>query len=102
MSPEVQWGLIQQYCKVCNLPEPLKYVDTATSGKIPLREREAGSVLCASLKKGDHLVIVRLDRAFRKASDCLLMLDECERLGVHLHVCDLLGMPIDLTKAVGK
>jgi DNA invertase Pin-like site-specific DNA recombinase len=77
-------------------------VDPATSGKILLREREAGSVLCRSLKKGDHVVIAKLDRAFRRLSDCCVMLEDFERRGVHLHVCNLLGGAIDLSKPIGR
>jgi DNA invertase Pin-like site-specific DNA recombinase len=60
----------------------------AASGKIPITERKAGSELCARLKKGDTVIVAKVDRAFRKLSDCVLMLDRWERLGVALVLCD--------------
>lgn len=59
-------------------------------------------MLCQSLKKGDHVVIAKLDRAFRRLSDCCVMLEDFERRGVHLHVCNLLGGAIDLSKPIGR
>ncbi len=60
----------------------------AQSGKIPLPERKAGKELCARLKKGDLVIIAKVDRAFRKLSDCVVMLDRWERVGVSLLMCD--------------
>jgi DNA invertase Pin-like site-specific DNA recombinase len=73
----------------------------AQSGKIPLPERKAGSTLCGRLKKGDILIVAKVDRAFRKLSDCVIMLDRWERLGISLVLCDfpMLG---DLSNPFGK
>jgi DNA invertase Pin-like site-specific DNA recombinase len=67
-----------------------------------IREREDGARLVANLKRGDHVVIAKLDRAFRRLSDCVIMLDQFERLDVHLHVCNMLGGSIDLSKPIGR
>ena len=113
-SPEIQQETIRAYCQAHGLlvrhdygkgvswEEPYWYIDPATSGKVMLRDREAGRVLCKSLRKGDHVVIAKLDRAFRRLSDCVQMLDEFTRLGVQLHVCNLMGGAIDLSSPMGR
>lgn len=101
-SPEIQWDTITKYCEHNKLGPPLKYADPGVSGKKPLREREAGSRLCCNLKRGDHVVISKLDRAFRSLSDCVIMLDEFIRMDVHLHVCNIMGAPMDLSSSVGR
>ncbi len=73
----------------------------AQSGKVPLPERKAGRELCARLRQGDLVVIARVDRGFRKLSDCVLMLDRWERLGVSLLLCDF-PMISDLANPFGK
>lgn len=82
--------------------EPLWYSDPATSGKVPIDQREAGQVMCRALRRGDHVVIARLDRAFRKLSDCCKAMEAWERTGVKLHVCNLLGGAIDLSSPIGR
>lgn len=73
----------------------------AQSGKIPLPERKAGRELCGRLRKGDMVIVSKLDRAFRKLSDCVLMLDKWERLGVNVLLCDFPAIS-DLTNPFGK
>lgn len=106
---DVQQETIANYCRAHGLlltqsrhEGPLWYIDRATSGKIPIAEREAGQVMCRALQRGDHIVVTKLDRAFRKLSDCCKAMETWERLGVHLHVCNLLGGAIDLSQPIGK
>lgn len=102
-SPEVQRELIQRYCAYKNLPEPLWYLDMATSGKVSFTERDAGSALCKALKPGDHVIIAKLDRAFRRLSDCCIMLDEFERRRITLHVTNMEGLgSLDLSSPIGR
>jgi DNA invertase Pin-like site-specific DNA recombinase len=113
-SADTQREAIRSYCRthtlVPELPspagppvpaEPYWYVDQATSGKILLREREAGGVLCRNLRPGDHVVITKLDRAFRGLSDCLAMLEDFKARSIRLHVCNMLGGAIDLSSPIG-
>jgi DNA invertase Pin-like site-specific DNA recombinase len=67
-----------------------------------LRDREAGNVLCRNLQRGDHVIVVKPDRIFRNLSDCLVILDQLDRIGARLHVCDFLGQSIDLTRWIGR
>jgi DNA invertase Pin-like site-specific DNA recombinase len=47
-------------------------VEPAVSGAVPLAERPEGGKLWNQLRRGDTLVAVKLDRAFRSSSDCLV------------------------------
>lgn len=78
------------------------FVDAATSGKVSWDDRDAGKALFAQLRAGDHVVLTKLDRAFRKLSDCVNVLEKFERMGVKLHVCNLMGGAIDLSSPMGK
>jgi DNA invertase Pin-like site-specific DNA recombinase len=73
----------------------------AQSGKIPLPERKAGGALCERLNKGDLVIVAKVDRAFRKLSDCVIILDRWERHEVGLILCDF-PMLSDLTNPFGK
>jgi DNA invertase Pin-like site-specific DNA recombinase len=73
----------------------------AQSGKIPIAERAAGRELCVRLAKGDLVIIAKVDRAFRKLSDLVVMLDRWERLGVNLLMCDF-PMLTDLSNPFQK
>ncbi len=111
-STDTQKDIIRQYCIANKLipPEreglppqdPYWYVDNATSGKTIMRDREAGGIMVRALRKGDHIVLAKLDRGFRRLSDCAMMMDQFEKIGVSLHVCNLLGGAIDLSKPIGR
>lgn len=112
LSPEVQRGQIEQAAQRLGVTvhawfedAPTKNPDgswnDAASGKVPLPERKAGRELCALLKKGDLVIAAKVDRAFRKLSDCVLMLDRWERLGVGVMLCDF-PMISDLANPFGK
>lgn len=98
-----QQEIITNYCRLNNLsPDPLWYIDPSTSGKVPIAEREAGQVMSRALRRGDHVVIAKLDRAFRKLGDCCKTIEAWEMVGVNLHVCNVMGGSIDLGKPIGK
>jgi DNA invertase Pin-like site-specific DNA recombinase len=97
-----QRDLITRYCAK-GLGEPYWYMDSFASGTRFLRDREAGEQLSRQLRRGDHVVIAQLDRAFRRLGDCVRMLDQFQRLDVHLHICQLRGgVSIDLGSPLGK
>jgi DNA invertase Pin-like site-specific DNA recombinase len=101
-SPDDQRDTIGRTAAADGRSVDIWITDAAISGKVPLLKREGGRELDARLKKGDHVYIARLDRMFRRASDCALIIDRWQRIGVHLHVCNLMGMGIDLSSAVGR
>jgi DNA invertase Pin-like site-specific DNA recombinase len=73
----------------------------AQSGKVPIAERNAGRRMCARLNPGDVVIVAKVDRAFRRLSDCVAMLDRWERIGVGLLLCDF-PMLSDLSSPFGK
>ena len=101
-SPDVQTGKIQDYAAFHKLGVVSCFIDPAKSGKVPWEEREGGRVLLAQLRPGDHVIIAKLDRAFRRLSDCVVILERFERMGVKLHIVNLLGGAIDLSSPMGR
>ena len=81
----------QKYAAFNNLGDVTFFVDAAKSGKAPWEDRDAGKELFKQLRPGDHIIIARLDRAFRRLADCVVVLEKFERLGVKIHVCNMLG-----------
>jgi DNA invertase Pin-like site-specific DNA recombinase len=78
--------------------------DPGESGGKPLDTREGGQRLLAALRqrKADAVVLLKLDRGFRNAIDCLSTVEKWDRAGVALHVIDLGGNAIDTTSAAGR
>jgi DNA invertase Pin-like site-specific DNA recombinase len=112
LSPETQRHTIEETARRHGLSIDAWFQDApvqnqdgswndAQSGKVPLPERKAGKVLCERLKRGDVVIVAKVDRAFRKLSDCVIMLDRWERLGVSLVLCDF-PMLSDLSNPFGK
>lgn len=65
-------------------------VDVEVSAfKIPLRERPEGRILDGLLGAGDHVVVARLDRAWRDVADMLATIDSWESRGITVHFADL-------------
>ena len=77
-------------------------MDAAKTGKVAWEDREGGRALFGRLKRGDHIIIAKLDRAFRRLADCVVVLEQFERMGVKLHVVNLLGGAIDLSSPMGR
>lgn len=101
-SPETQKEMIQKYAVFHNLGDVTFFVDLATSGKIAWEDRDAGKALTGQIRKGDHVIITKLDRAFRRLADCVVMLEKFEAMGVKLHVVNMLGGAIDLSSPMGR
>src|SRR5438552_586195 len=71
ISVEADRKQVEDYATYRLLPRGLTwggwYCDASEGGKASFRGREAGGVLCQRLQRGDHVVIARLDLAFRSA-----------------------------------
>ena len=100
-SPETQKEAIKKYAVFNDLRDVTFFVDAAKSGKISWEDREAGKELFKQLRPGDHVVIMRLDRAFRRLADCVGVLEKFKRMGIKLHICSMLGGAIDLSSPMG-
>ena len=101
-SPETQKENIKRYASLQQLGDVTFFVDAAKTGKVAWEDREGGRALFGRLKPGDHLIIAKLDRAFRRLADCVVVLEKLERMGVKLHVVNLLGGAIDLSSPMGR
>jgi len=78
--------------------------DAGVSGGKPLASRDGGQRLLTAIRerKADGVVMLKLDRMFRNAGDCLTTVERWEKAGVALHVVDLGGNAIDTTSAAGR
>jgi DNA invertase Pin-like site-specific DNA recombinase len=101
-SPETQKNKMSQYAKLHSLGDVTFFVDPAKSGKVAWEDRQEGHALFGRIKRGDHIIIAKLDRAFRRLADCVVVLEKFEKMGIKLHVVNLLGGAIDLSSPMGR
>jgi DNA invertase Pin-like site-specific DNA recombinase len=101
-SPDVQKGLIQRWALVQGhgkLQASDFFVDIDVSGSTPFVERKAGGALYRRVRRGDTIIVARMDRAFRSMADFCLCVADWERQGVRLCLAD---MQIDMTSPIGR
>jgi DNA invertase Pin-like site-specific DNA recombinase len=84
-SPETQREIIEEYARRIGRNVDAFYVYPATSGKKPLFERSAGKELAAAIRRGDHVIVARLDRLSRSFIGFAHILDAWVKLKVVLH-----------------
>lgn len=79
-------------------------IDENVKGATPLATRLGGQQLITHIKNNhiEAVVVLRLDRMFRNASDCLVNIESWDKLGVSLHLVDFGGNAIDTTSAAGR
>lgn len=99
ISIEAQEQRLVAYCTAKGLEIAHIIKEEGVSGSVPFAEREGGRMASRLLKRGTHLVAVKLDRLFRNTLDCLGQVDEWKRKGIHLHVLDI---SIDTSSAMGE
>ncbi|MCH7685426.1 MAG: recombinase family protein [Planctomycetes bacterium] len=101
---EVQRERIQAYCTLKGLVLDDVIVDAGVSGGKPLASRDGGRRLLEAIKgrRAGAVIMLKLDRMFRNAGDCLSTVEQWERQGVALHIIDLGGNAIDTTSAAGR
>lgn len=90
-SLEVQEQKILNYCQLEDLGKPTFIVDKGVSGGTQLSKRPKGGSLLENLAHGDHVVALKLDRMFRRASDALNVAEQMKERGVSLHLLDMKG-----------
>lgn len=95
---------IRAYCTLRELDLIDIVTDAGVSGGKPLATREGGRKLLkiVQARKSGAIVMLKLDRMFRNAADCLSTVEMWERRGIALHVIDLGGNAIDTTSAAGR
>lgn len=73
--------------------------EAVSASRHRLPDRPAGSKLLLEAGRGDHIVIAKLDRAFRSLRDFATELDRWQQRGVIIHLLDL---RVDTSTPVGK
>lgn len=103
-SLKAQEDQIRAYAAMKGIDLVAVLVDAGVSGGKPLAERQEGSRLAEMVVAGEiqSVVITKLDRGFRSASDCLNNVEAWERLKVSLHILNLGGTTIDTSTPTGK
>jgi DNA invertase Pin-like site-specific DNA recombinase len=79
-------------------------IDPAIKGEIPIHLRPQGRLLVEAIDNGsiDTVIICKLDRAFRSASDCLNKVEEWEKKSISLHILNISGQTVDTSSPMGK
>lgn len=103
MTREVQQARTHEHWQRMLKPEGVAWgdflYDPATSAGKPFSEREAGRRLFLMARPGDHIVVSKLDRLFRKLLDGVSTIEQLEKRGVIIHALDY---PIAANDAIGR
>jgi len=86
---DAQRHSVEVYSSNAGLELTTTFTDSAVSGSVPLEQRRAGSELIATLERRDHVILSRLDRAWRSVPDCLHWVTLWERQEITVHLVDL-------------
>lgn len=70
------------------------FEEPGVSGGTALADRPGGRELLAALRRGDTVIVAKLDRAFRNAADALAMAETWKRQGVDMIVADMGSEPV--------
>lgn len=105
---DAQRERIERYAALRGI-EVVEYIsDAAVSGGTLLAEREGGRRMLAMLagkrrsdRTADAVIVLKLDRGWRDAVDCVQTVREWSRRGVELHVIDMGGNAINASTAFG-
>ncbi len=101
---DVQKEQIRSYATLRGLELVDLIEDEGISGSKDLKRRPGGQELIKRIRKDSIqvVVILKLDRGFRNARDCLETVETWQRKEVALHILDVGGNTIDTNSAVGK
>ncbi len=97
-----QTAAIRDYCRRRLKGHKLAVIhkDAAISAsRHPLGQRPEGRELVRAAKKDDHIVIAKVDRAFRNLADFAATMDRWQKAGVAVHLLDL---GVDTSTSVGR
>ena len=98
-SLETQKKKIKEYCKLKDLNLLEIVVDNGRSAKTLKREGFQRIIKMAKAKEFDHLIVFKLDRAFRSVKDSLEVMTLLKKKGVHFHS---ITETIDTSSSMGK
>lgn len=92
-SLDTQQEKIKAMATLAGLEAPVFFTDVC-SGSIPLDKREGGAQMFALLKPGDSVIVAKLDRCFRDATDALTRADWFKKHGINLYLIDMGTEPV--------
>jgi DNA invertase Pin-like site-specific DNA recombinase len=103
-SLAAQESAIRAYCAMRGLELVAIITDGGVSATIPLAERPGGRQMFDALATSAvaHVVATKLDRLFRRVSDCSACVRSWDNAGVSLHLLDLGGQAVDTSSAMGR
>ena len=95
LGMKAQAECIRAYCSLKELALVDIISDEGVSGSKPLARRHGGQQLLEAVgrKAASAIVMLKLDRMFRNAHDCLGTVEEWDRQGVALHVVERKRQP---------
>lgn len=88
-SLDEQARRIRGVAQALGLSDPEVIVDAGVSGSVPLDLRPHAGPLLERLNKGDTLIVMKMDRAFRNAEDALVVSRTLGDRGVDLIVANI-------------
>lgn len=99
-----QKARLEAYCSLRGLEVVAEVTDEGESAGKPLVKRPGGREILELVRRKavDAVVVLKLDRAFRNAKDCLTVVDEWDHVGVALHIADMGGQSVDTQSAMGR
>ncbi len=80
--------------EMAGLPVDEIIEEAGVFGSRPLAKRPAGGPLLTRLRKGDTLIVAKLDRAFRNAADALATAEQFKAQKIDLIVADMGSEPV--------
>lgn len=93
LSIDEQQAQIKAFCAQHELdlgPDDSRLMEESASAyTLQFQERPVGRALNTTLQPGDHLVIVKVDRAFRDMNDALATVQAWNARGILIHLLDL-------------
>lgn len=87
----VQERQLQGWCMMHGHELATTFVEEGVSASVPLDQRPQGRALLSIAKRGDTILVARLDRLFRSALDALQTVERVRGKGVTIFVIDGLG-----------
>ena len=93
---ETQRELIERYVAFRGLELARVIEDVSTPGSVPIEARPGGTQLLQWIEKPhvEGVVVVRLERLFSSAAECVAYHAMWQERPVVLHVCELAGNPV--------
>jgi DNA invertase Pin-like site-specific DNA recombinase len=65
------------------------FIDKVSAAKYQFLERKAGAALNKRLENGDHVIVMKLDRGFRRLEDFLVMRSSWAKRDIKVHMLDM-------------